>query len=164
MASSSIHAVAMPVFILAVWLLGSAQPEPQSVVLGGCEGELLRAPVEGVRLVSTCLLSAEHVDIEFIVQAISRRRTARRLTEISVELRGQVDTVASPPGWESELKPRVAAGTVIALWRPVGTATSRRMVGSTRGFRVRLRGPNAGVGCTNTLAVDGGGVGSGCAS
>jgi len=38
------------------------------------------------------------------------------------------------------------------------------MLGSTRGFRVRLRGPNAGVGCTHTLSVDGGGVGSGCAS
>lgn len=154
----------MRFFLLAVWLLGSAQPVPQPVVLGGCDGELLTAPVEGVRLVAACLLSAEHVDVEFIVQATSRRRTARKLTEFSVELRGHVEAVSSPPGWESELRPRLAEGTVIAHWRPAGKATSRRMVGSARGFRVRLRGPNAGVGCTHTLHVDGGGVGSGCAS
>lgn len=154
----------MASFILAALLLGNAQPEPQPVVSGGCSGELLTAPVEAVRLVSTCRLSTEHVDVEFIVQATSRRRTARNLTEFSVELRGHVEAVSSPPGWESELRPRVAEGTVIAHWRPAGKATSRRMVGSTRGFRVRLRGPNAGVGCTHTLHVDGGGVGSGCES
>lgn len=154
----------MRFFLFAVWLLGSAQPVPQPVVLGGCDGELLRAPAEGVRLVSTCRISADHVDVEIIVQAMSRRRTPRRLTEISVELRGHVEAVSSPPGWESELKPRGTEETAIALWRPAGAATSLRMVGSARGFRVRLRGPNAGVGCTHTLAVDGGGVGTGCES
>lgn len=154
----------MSIVVLVVMLLAGAQPGQRPVVLGGCSGELLTAPVEGVRLVSTCHLSAEHVDVEFIVQATSRRRTARRLTEISVELRGHVEAVTSPPGWESELRPRVGEGTVIAHWRPAGKATSRRMLGSTRGFRVRLRGPNAGVGCTHTLSVDGGGVGRGCAS
>lgn len=154
----------MPLLLLATLLLSSAQPGPQSVVLGKCERELLRAPVEGVRLVSTCHLFAERVDVEFIVQAMSRRRTARRLSEISVELLGQVEAVTSPPGWESTLIRRASEGTVIVHWRPAGKATSRRMVGTARGFRVLLRGPNAGLGCTNTLGVDGGGVGSGCAS
>ena len=149
---------------LAAFLLASAQPAPQSVVAGKCEGELLRAHVEGVRLVSKCRLSADYVDVEIMVQATSRLRTARRLTTISVEFRGRVETISAPPGWEFESRPRVSAGTVIVQWRPVAPASSRRMIGSAAGFRVRLRGPNAGVGCTHTLDVDGGGVGSGCAS
>lgn len=154
----------MRVLLLTLLLLGGPGVSSQPTVQGTCSGELLASPSEGVRLLSMCHVSEDQVEVEFVVEAVNRRRTARRLAGISIELGGQLETVTSPPGWEATQRSRNKEGTVIVAWRPAGNATSLRMLGTARGFRVWLRGPNAGVGCTNTLDVGKGGVASGCAS
>ena len=141
--------------VAAVALLQQAGP---STAACGLDASPLRAiPVE---LVVDCTPSPEGRDLLVSIRRLQDKRTVVRVEEFAICVTGTVAGIDTPRGWTVVSEPCLSGGTAIK-WRPA-QGRQKRVVNRQRGFRVRLRGADAGVTCERHLWLDGAGAAAAC--
>lgn len=83
-----------------------------------------------------------------------------KVEEFAICVTGTVASIETPRGWAAVSEPCALAGTAIK-WRPA-KGNHKRVVNRQDGFRVRVRGADAGVTCERHLWLDGGGAAEAC--
>ena len=124
----------------------------------GPDASPLRAiPVE---LAVDCIPSVEGRDLRVSIRRLLEKRTVVKVEEFEICVTGTVVGIDTPRGWVAVSEPCALGGTAIK-WLPA-KGKEKRVVNRQEGFRVRVRGANAGVTCERHLRLDGGGAVAGC--